>query len=170
MHAATDEDDELDVPCYRHPARTTALRCIECDRAICIDCAVAAPVGFKCPDHARTSRAARGVIPVAGLVRGVGAGIVVAVVLGVILSVVQIPFLGIILAYFAGTAVGEVTRRASGGYRDPVLARVAAIAAAIGMLLLPIGWLLGGASPGAWLAWTLVSAGVAAYGAFTRAA
>jgi hypothetical protein len=163
------DDDDLDEPCYRHPARLTALSCVECDRPICIDCAVAAPVGFKCPDHARTSRAARGAIPVAGLIRGMIAGIVVAVVLGVVLSVIQVPFLGIILAYLAGTVVGETTRRASGGYRDPLLARGAAIAAACGLLLLPIGWLLSGATPGAWLAWTLLGAGAAAYGAFTRA-
>lgn len=169
MHAAPEDDDDLDVPCYRHPDHLTALRCIECDRPICIDCAIAAPVGFKCPDHARTSRAARGVIPVARLARGAFAGIVVALLASAILSIMQVPYLGIILAYFAGAAVGATTRRASGGFRDPLLARIAAIAAGASMMLLPIWGLLSGATPGAWLAWTLVSAGAAAYGAFTRA-
>jgi hypothetical protein len=163
-----DEDDD-DVPCFRHPSQLTALRCLQCDRPICIDCAVAAPVGFKCPDHARTSRAARGIVPTQRIIRGLAAGALVALALGSILWFVRIPFLGIILAYLAGTATGESTRRASGGYRDPVLATGAAALAAFGMLALPIAALLGGAGAGSWIAWSLVAGIAAAYGAYTRA-
>src|SRR5262245_15871780 len=38
--------------CYRHPNRETAVSCSECDRPICPDCMVFAPVGIRCPDHA----------------------------------------------------------------------------------------------------------------------
>jgi hypothetical protein len=164
-----DDDDEPETwPCYRHPSRQTALRCIECERPICVECAVQGPVGFKCPDDARTSRAARGVVPAHRLARGVIAGAIVALVLGSILAVVRLPFIGIIVAYFAGAAVGELTRRASGGYRDPSLARGAAVATFIGFALLPILWVLGGANP-AGLVWPLLGAAAAAYGAYTRA-
>lgn len=166
---AQDEDPDLEH-CYRHPDRETALQCITCERPICVDCAIAGPVGFKCPDHGRTSRAERGVVPPTRLVRGVAAGGVVALVLGYLLTVFQVAFLGIILAWLAGTAVGEVTRRASGGYRDPLLARLAAASAAIGILALPIAWLALGATPGQWFAWKLLGAAAAAYGAFNRAA
>jgi membrane associated rhomboid family serine protease len=39
--------------CYRHPDRETGLSCSECGRPICADCATFAPVGIRCPDHAR---------------------------------------------------------------------------------------------------------------------
>jgi hypothetical protein len=169
MTSSPAEDDFDSAPCYRHPAEQTALRCLTCDRPICVDCAIAAPVGFKCPDHGRTSRAERGVVPTARLARGIAAASATALVLGVLLSIVRIPFLGLIMAWAAGMAVGEACRRASGGYRDPLLARIAAACAAVGMLILPAAWLLGGASPGQWIAWTLLGAAAAAYGAYTRA-
>lgn len=39
-------------PCYRHPNRLTAVSCSDCERPICPDCMVFAPVGIKCPEHA----------------------------------------------------------------------------------------------------------------------
>lgn len=168
MSHGTHDDDPETLPCYRHPGEQTALHCIECERPICIDCAVAAPVGFKCPDCARTSRAARGVVPTQRLFRGISAAALTAGLLGGILYFVNVPFLGIILAYFAGVATGEACRRASGGYRDPALARAAAVAAAIGIAVLPVLDVVAGANP-AGMAWTVIAAAAAAYGAFTRA-
>lgn len=49
--------------CFRHPDRETYIRCSRCERPICPDCMVAAPVGFHCPeclhDGARTVRTPR---------------------------------------------------------------------------------------------------------------
>ncbi|WP_100445121.1 rhomboid family intramembrane serine protease [Glycomyces xiaoerkulensis] len=36
--------------CYRHRNRQTYLRCVRCDRPICADCRIDAPVGFQCPE------------------------------------------------------------------------------------------------------------------------
>ncbi len=36
--------------CYRHPDRPTRLGCSRCGRPICNECAVATPVGYRCPD------------------------------------------------------------------------------------------------------------------------
>jgi len=36
--------------CYRHPGRTTYIRCQRCGRPICPECMVTAAVGFQCPD------------------------------------------------------------------------------------------------------------------------
>jgi hypothetical protein len=172
--AAIDDDEPETFACYRHPDRQTALRCKDCDRPICVDCAVQGAVGIKCPDCARTSRAARAVVPLAKLVRGALAGAVVAFALGAVLFFVNVGYLGILAAFLAwlvGMAVGEATRRGSGGYRDPMLARIAAVAAAAGMLAFPAMAILanGGASP-RYLAFTVLAAAVAAYGAFQRAA
>lgn len=35
--------------CYRHPDRETYIRCSRCDKPICPDCMIAAPVGYQCP-------------------------------------------------------------------------------------------------------------------------
>lgn len=35
--------------CYRHPDRQATLRCTRCERPICIEDAIEAPVGYQCP-------------------------------------------------------------------------------------------------------------------------
>ena len=36
--------------CYRHPGRAGSVVCARCDRPICTDCMVHAPVGWQCPE------------------------------------------------------------------------------------------------------------------------
>jgi hypothetical protein len=42
--------DEFDLVCYRHPDRETGLRCYNCNKPICSECARKTPVGYLCPD------------------------------------------------------------------------------------------------------------------------
>lgn len=35
--------------CYRHPGRRGGVRCRRCERPLCPDCMITAPVGFQCP-------------------------------------------------------------------------------------------------------------------------
>lgn len=51
-------ETETTMRCYRHPGREATLRCSNCERPICTDCARDTPVGYRCPDCAPTSRAA----------------------------------------------------------------------------------------------------------------
>jgi hypothetical protein len=39
--------------CAVHPDRETGLRCITCDRLMCVECAVRTPVGYRCKQCAR---------------------------------------------------------------------------------------------------------------------
>ena len=36
--------------CYRHPDRESGVRCRRCERPICPECMITAPVGFQCPE------------------------------------------------------------------------------------------------------------------------
>jgi membrane associated rhomboid family serine protease len=37
-------------PCFRHAGKTASVVCARCDRPICTDCMIQAPVGWQCPD------------------------------------------------------------------------------------------------------------------------
>jgi membrane associated rhomboid family serine protease len=53
---------EPEPTCYRHPDRPTLVRCSRCERPICTDCMVPAPVGIQCPECARGGRS-RVIVP-----------------------------------------------------------------------------------------------------------
>ena len=38
------------LACYRHPKVAAPVTCTRCDRPICTDCMVSAPVGWQCPE------------------------------------------------------------------------------------------------------------------------
>jgi membrane associated rhomboid family serine protease len=44
--------DQGEPVCYRHPDRPALLRCSRCERAICADDAIEAPVGYQCRECA----------------------------------------------------------------------------------------------------------------------
>lgn len=165
-----DADDEPDTfPCYRHSDRETALQCLQCDRPICVDCAVHGAVGIKCPECARTPRAARGAVPVARVARAAVAAAVTALVLGGLLTIAAPRFFLVILGYLVGLAVGEAARRGSGGFRDPVIARIAAAAAFVGVLALPAAAAVASGTVTAYFAFVVLAALLAAFGAASRA-
>ena len=39
--------------CYVHPTRETALRCNNCERPICVSCAIHTPTGYRCKECVR---------------------------------------------------------------------------------------------------------------------
>jgi membrane associated rhomboid family serine protease len=55
--------------CYRHPSEPTRVHCTRCNRPICTDCMIPAPVGYQCPECVAEARRAfrRGPSPRAGI-------------------------------------------------------------------------------------------------------
>jgi hypothetical protein len=82
-----------------------------------------------------------------------------------------IGFLTIIIGLVVGIAVGEVIVRASGGFKDPIIVKIAAAAASAGVLFPLVLNVISNpklaSSPYAF--WTIIAAAAAAYGAGSRA-
>lgn len=71
------------LACYRHPDREALLRCSRCERPICGDDMIEAPVGYQCPECAQGGRPVRHVgelLPQANLTRALVAVIAVVFV------------------------------------------------------------------------------------------
>lgn len=101
--------------CYRHPDREAPLRCTRCERPICLDDAVDAPVGFLCPDDARQSDRVRRVTAAAsGDVTKVLTGLLVAVYVLQQLGIGDLTERG--LTFGPLVAEGEWWRLVTGGF------------------------------------------------------
>lgn len=101
--------------CYRHPGREAPLRCTRCERPICLDDAIDAPVGFLCPEDARQAPRVRRAARAAGspVTRGL-----VVVLVGVHLLQQVVPEvigLGILNGRFMA-ATGQWWRLVTGGF------------------------------------------------------
>lgn len=106
------------VSCYRHPRREAPLRCTRCERPICLDDAVDAPVGFLCPECARQPANVR---RATAAVARAGGQTATRVLLGIIIAVFLLQQAsGVVFqegALFGpAVAAGEWYRIVSGGF------------------------------------------------------
>lgn len=101
--------------CYRHPDREAPLRCTRCERPICLEDAVDAPVGYLCPDDAQQSRRVRRVTAAASAT-------VTKVLTGALVAIFVLQQTGAFLITQRGltfgplVAEGEWWRLATGGF------------------------------------------------------
>ena len=120
--------------CEVHPNRETGLRCNSCGRAMCTQCAVHTPVGYRCKECVREQQ---GAYYNAASTDYVIAG-VVALVLGAIGAVV-VGLFGFFIAFFiapvAGAIIGDVVHRAVGRRRGRYTWLVAAGGIVIGAIV-----------------------------------
>src|SRR3954470_6287100 len=58
-HVSSPNPDTVDWHCYRHPSREAGVRCRRCERPICPDCMISAPVGFQCRECVKAAPAVR---------------------------------------------------------------------------------------------------------------
>lgn len=127
--------------CYKHPQRTTYLRCNNCNQPICASCAVLTPTGYRCKDCVRGQQKIFDTTrwwdyPLTLIVAGV-----VAYLSYTLLELIS--FLGyftLILAPLIGAGIAEAVRFVVRKRRSKALPWVAAGGVVLGMLayLLPM--------------------------------
>jgi hypothetical protein len=90
-----------------------------------------------------------------------------ALVLAIAHAVVNLSFLSLILAWVLGRLVGAAARKASGGFRDPAITRIAGFAAGAGFTVVYAPAILT-LQPAA-IVWSLLYAVAAVVGAIQQA-
>lgn len=126
--------------CYNHPNRETLLRCNQCDRPVCLSCAVRTPTGYRCKECVRGQQkkfdtAQWWDYPVAALT-GAALAYFGSLVTGFI------GFFTILLAPFVGMIIAEAVRRIVRKRRSRQLPLITSIAALVGALISPLFRLL----------------------------
>ncbi len=135
--------------CYRHPHRETLLRCNQCERPICTNCAVLTPIGYRCKEciagHRKMFETARPfdyVIAMLVAALFAFAGSFAAQMMG---------FFTIFIAPVMGMLIVEAIRWLTGRRRSRMLIRVSVAAAVTGslplmavMLLTSVQWVFSG--------------------------
>ncbi len=127
--------------CANHPDRETMLRCNRCDKAICYECAIRTPVGYRCRECVRQQQSVyyneNRLDPLIAGAIGLALGVVVGLLAYAFLGVLGL--FSIIGAIFIGPAVGgliaEAVRRGVGRRRGRYLKLFAAGSCIVGILL-----------------------------------
>lgn len=164
------EEELTKLTCYRHPQRTTSLRCNNCGNPICIQCAKRTPVGYRCPQCVKELEDAYFNATPFHYALAFFVTLPLAAIAGYITQFVS--YFVIFLAAGAGSLIGRIVFRAIGRQRGRWLPHLVAATIFLGMIgvYLPIVALaiLGGA-PGAGIAsliWPGIGAFIAAGTAF----
>lgn len=141
---ATPDADDYELVCYRHPNRTTSLRCYNCGKPICSSCAIKTPVGYSCPDCIREKEDIffnaqpldYVIAPAIGLVLSVLAGyLVVRFSLGGSFFLI---FIMLFVGGIVGRFIGQISKRAIGRRRGRYLPHTMVVMVILGTAV----WLL----------------------------
>ncbi len=115
-----------ELACYRHPDRPTSLRCYNCNRPICISCAIKTPVGYICPECRRVAEDAFFNNKPLDYLIAVLVSLPISLLVGYLMvNFFRGGFLFFMLIFFLSGAVGgfigRITKRAIGGRRGRYL-------------------------------------------------
>ncbi|MGE5461748.1 MAG: hypothetical protein ACM3PS_00235 [Syntrophothermus sp.] len=132
--------------CYVHPTRETALRCNNCNRPICAECAVHTPTGYRCRECVKMQQK----VFDTALGRDYVLGFIVAAFLSMVAAFLVTLVIGIgfgILGWFlllagvptAGVIIAESVRKATGKRRSRPLFMTVAAGVVVGALPMILG-------------------------------
>jgi hypothetical protein len=126
--------------CYRHPDRSTSLRCYNCNNPICISCANKTPVGYICPDCQREAEDAFFNNKPLDYVIAALVSFPISLLAGYLMvNFFSRGFLFFILIFFisgaVGSFIGRVTKRAIGGRRGRYLPGLVVVMMFLGVFI-----------------------------------
>jgi hypothetical protein len=121
----THDPATYELVCYRHPDRTTSLRCYNCDRPICISCANKTPVGYICPECQREAEDAFFNSKPLDYLIAVLVSLPISLLAGYLIGQLTGSFFFFLIIFFVSGAIGgfigRITKRAVGGRRGRYL-------------------------------------------------
>lgn len=146
MPTPKETEEEYELHCYRHPDRTTALRCYSCNRPICSSCTNKTPVGYICPE---CKHEAEDKFFNASVVDYLIAGFIsffLSLIAGAIVVRLGSGFFMILIVFFVGGAaggfIGKLTHRVIGGRRGRYLPHLVASMVILGVVIPAMPYLL----------------------------
>lgn len=123
--------------CYNHPKRETYLRCNNCNRPICVSCAVLTPTGYRCKECVRSQQKKFDTTRWWDYPLTVLVALVLSVVFSFLLNAISfVRFFLLILAPVAGMVIAEAVRFVVHKRRSRNLPLIAAISTFVGGLIL----------------------------------
>ena len=130
-------EERAPMYCAEHAETPTNLRCSRCDKPVCPECMVQAPVGIRCREHGQPTKIPTYDVSTGFIVRGVAAGVGIGVLGGFVLGVAGaftnlffIPYVFTLAMVGLGYLVGEGISRATNRKRGQPLI-VAAVAGVV---------------------------------------
>lgn len=137
--SAADMEAAYDLVCYRHPERSTSLRCYNCQQPICIDCAKKTPVGYICPACLREAEDAFFNNKATDYLIAAAVSFPISLLAGYILINFQLGFFFYIILFFISGAIGgfigRITKRAIGFRRGRYLPQLVVAMMILGVLI-----------------------------------
>jgi hypothetical protein len=133
-------DHDSELFCYRHPTRSTSLRCYKCNKPICSECAVKTPVGYLCPTCHREAEDAFFNNKPTDYILAALVALPLSLIAGLLVWNISARggFFIILIFIFAGGAVGgfiaRLSKRAIGKRRGRFIPHVVAACIIIGVL------------------------------------
>jgi hypothetical protein len=109
-----------ELTCYNHPNRPTLLRCNNCERPICVSCAVRTPTGYRCKECVRGQQRVFDTATWSDYVIVFFTGTILSGIASLLVLAVTslIWFLAIPLAPLAGVTIANLARRFVKGRRS----------------------------------------------------
>ena len=140
--------------CYWHPEIETGLSCSRCDKPICPQCLVQAPVGIRCRDCGRAQPMPTYDVRPTNYVLGIAVAILLSIGGGILWVILDQVLAGLgaygtvsgMLAIPVGYAAGELISRAVNRKRSVLLSYTAALTVIIAFLLSRLIHLIAGSS------------------------
>ena len=131
-------EDRGPTYCAKHSETPTNLRCSRCDKLVCPECMVQAPVGIRCREHGQPTKLPTYDVSTGFIARGVAAGVGIGILGGLILGLAGaftnlffIPYVFTLAMVGLGYLVGEGISRATNRKRGQPLI----VAAVVGVVL-----------------------------------